>query len=198
MADTLVLNRSFHAVQVSGWRRSITLLYQGHAEAVDEGLRTYDFADWVELSRLMREHPRGFVHTATLRIAVPEVIRLTRYDKLPKEQVKFTRRSVYEHYGCTCCYCGRSFKTSELNLDHVLPRSRGGMTTWENIVLSCIPCNTRKDNRTPKEAGMRLLVRPSKPRWMGLRSMMAQLPAPIPVSWQRLIDRAYWESELEP
>lgn len=196
--DTLILNRNFCAVQIVDWRRSISLLYQGAAQAVDENLQTYDFNDWVELSRLMKENPKGFVHSPSMRVAIPEVIRLTRYDKLPKQEVKFSRRNIYEHYANKCCYCGKKFRTSELNLDHVLPRSRGGQTNWTNIVLSCIPCNTKKDCRTPAEAGMRLLVTPSRPRWKGTtKSVAQQAPMPIPISWSRLLDAKYWSTELE-
>lgn len=202
MGDTLVLNRNFYAVHISNWQKAVALLYKGEARAVDENLQTYDFNDWVELSKLMTENPRGFVHSATLKVAIPEVVQLTRYDRLPRQEVKFSRRNIYEHYNFTCCYCGKRFpkpsrdRKPELNLDHVVPRSRGGPMNWENIVLSCVPCNTRKDNRTPEEAGMKLLVKPSRPKWKGIKTLRMQAASPIPVSWQRLIDDKYWESEL--
>lgn len=197
MRNTLVLNRSFLAIQIVDWKKSMSLLYQDAALAVDENLQTYDFANWVELSQAMATSGASFVHTTSLKIAVPEVIRLTKYDKLPRTDVKFTRKNLYEHYGFKCCYCSKKLPTSELNLDHVLPKSRGGHTNWTNIVLSCIPCNTRKDNRTPEEAGMRLLVKPSRPRWRGVDMILSQAPVPIPVSWQRLIDAKYWSTELD-
>ena len=196
MSDTLVLNKNFMAVHVSEWQKVISLLYQGHAEAVDEDMRTYDFNDWCELSAQMESNGRGFVCSATLKVAIPEVIRLTRYDKLPQQQVKFTRQNIYSQYKNKCCYCGGQFSTKELNLDHVVPRSKGGGTNWDNIVLSCLPCNSRKDDMTPEQAGMKLLVKPSRPKWNGISTMIVQSPVPIPVSWQRLIDSKYWESEL--
>lgn len=197
MTHTLVLNRSFYAVHIADWRRAMTLVYQGHAEVVDEDLATYDFESWSELSKLMREHPAGFVHTPSLRIAVPEVVRLTRYDTLPRREAKFSRRNIYAHYGHKCCYCGRKFRTPELNLDHVVPRTQGGRTSWGNIVTACLPCNTKKGGRRPEQAGMRLLVRPSKPKWGGLKGLLLERPVPIRLSWQKLIDRVYWDSELE-
>ena len=196
MSDTLVLNRNFCAVHISEWQKVISLLYQGHAQAVDENLQTYDFSDWCELSKNMESNGRGFVCSATLKVAIPEVIRLTRYDKLPNQQVKFTRRNIYEHYNNKCSYCGHQYSTKELNLDHVIPRSKGGGTNWDNIVLSCLPCNSRKDDMTPEQAGMKLLVKPSRPKWRGIKTMTMLSPVPIPVSWQRLIDSKYWESEL--
>ena len=173
------------------------MLYQGHAEAVDENLQSYDFDNWVELTKMMETNGRGFVHTTTMRVAVPEVIRLTRYDRLPRQQVKFTRQGIYSHYGCKCCYCGVKFPTKELNLDHVIPRSKGGLTNWDNIVTACYNCNTKKDDMTPKQAGMRLLVKPSRPKWQGVKTILMHAPLPIPVSWQQLLDQKYWETELE-
>jgi 5-methylcytosine-specific restriction endonuclease McrA len=194
----LVLNRNFVAVDVASWERAISLLFQGHAQAVDSDLNTYDFADWVELSQMMKEHPLGFVNSPNLRIAIPEVIRLTQYDKLPKSDVVFTKRNLMEHYGHKCCYCGHKFKPKDLNFDHVIPRSKGGQTNWLNIVTSCFPCNSRKADKTPKEAGMRLLVQPSKPKHQSpIRRMIVQLPLKTRQAWQKLIDRAYWDTELE-
>lgn len=195
--DVLVLNKAWCAVQIADWKKIMSLLYQDQAVAVDDNLQTYNFNDWVELSALMTNYAHGFVNTTTLRIAIPEVVRLVDYDKLPKTQVKFTRRNIYEHYNNTCCYCGVKKSTKDLNLDHVLPRSRGGKTSWDNVVLSCIPCNSRKDDRLPSEAGMPLLVKPSKPRWRGVQVINVKSPVSIPVSWQRLLDQKYWSTELE-
>lgn len=198
MNDTLVLNRNFLAIHIVGWQRALSLVYQGHADVVDAEYKTYDFGTWTELSAEMVENPAGFVHTPTLKIAVPEIIRLTKFDKLPKSDVKFTRRNIYEHYKYTCCYCGDVFKSSELNLDHILPRSKGGKTDWTNIVTSCIPCNTRKDNKTPSEANMKLLIQPSKPRWKGTQSLLKfSSPVQVRKSWQSVIDKIYWETELD-
>lgn len=213
MRDSLVLNKSFCAVHVTDWQRTMTLLYQGAAQAVDENLQCYSFEDWSELSKLMTEHPHGFVGTSSARIALPEVIRLVTYDSLPKTSVKFTRHNLYEHYDNTCCYCGVRKNTKELNLDHVLPRSKGGRTDWSNIVLSCLFCNTTKDDkplgiaRYPRDASkmpeqlkhlagraMSLKVQPSKPRWNGPQVVTSKI---IPVSWQRLLDAKYWATELE-
>lgn len=198
MNDTLVLNRNYLAVHIANWQKAMSLLYQGHAEVVDAEYKTYNFETWTELSASMVESPSGFVHTPTLKIAIPEMIRLTKYDKLPKTEVKFTRRNIYEHYKNTCCYCGKVFKSLDLNLDHVIPRSRGGKTDWTNIVTSCIPCNSKKDNQTPEEAKMKLIIQPSKPRWKGSISLL-KFSSPIKVrkSWQSVIDSIYWNQELE-
>lgn len=197
-AAVLVLNRNYSAVHVCDWKKAISLLFQGHAEAVDENLYSYPFKDWVELSKLMQEHPHGFVRSVSLRVAIPEVIRLVFYDRLPRHDVKFTRGNLMAHYKNHCGYCGKRFKTSELNLDHVVPRAQGGKTSWDNIVISCIPCNTKKADRTPVQAGMRLLVKPSKPVWQGPQGQIAMtLPIRRCISWQKLLDEVYWSAELE-
>lgn len=196
--DSLVLNKSFLAIHVINWEKTMSLLFQGAAEALDDNLQGYSFEDWVELSKAMEDNPKGFICSANMKVAVPEVIRLTKYDALPRQEVKFTRKNIYEHYHNTCCYCGKHKSTKELNLDHVLPKSRGGHTCWTNIVLACISCNTKKDNRTPEEAHMPLLVKPSRPKWQRVQTISMHAPAPIPVSWQRLLDEKYWSSELKP
>lgn len=196
--DVLVLNRNYFAIQVCDWKKAFSLLFQGAAETVDENLQTYNFKDWADLSEMMKESPNGFINTPTLKLAVPEIIKLTTYSKLPRAQVKFTRSAIYNHYKNRCCYCGNIFKSSELNLDHVMPSSRGGKTNWSNIVTSCIPCNTKKSNRTPDEAGMTLLVRPTEPKWLGYKTLLeVRLPFTVKKSWQQFLDKAYWDTELE-
>lgn len=196
-SDVLVLNRRFYAIHVTSLKRALTLLYLDHAQVVDAEYRTYTFDDWRALSASRAEHPSGVIRTQRFSLAIPEVIALRVFDRLPQSQVKFTRRNIYDHYGHRCCYCGEKFSTESLNLDHVIPRSREGSTTWENIVTSCIPCNLKKANRTPAEAGMRLLIQPTRPRWKGPASLVFKSNFKVRQSWQRFVDNAYWHSELE-
>lgn len=197
MSDVLVINRNFYAIQITSWQKAISLVYSGQADVVDDEYRLYNFEDWKELSAMIEAAPSGFIHTTSFKLVIPDVIRLVKYDKLPVGDVKFTRKNLYSHYKNTCCYCGGHFKTSELNLDHVLPRSREGKTTWDNIVLSCIPCNTSKADRTPTEAKMKMHYQPSKPRWKSHIGIIASLNYRKKTSWQRFIDAAYWNTELQ-
>jgi 5-methylcytosine-specific restriction endonuclease McrA len=123
--------------------------------------RTFNFHEWRDLSQA-QPHPNP-VATVSFRIRVPRVILLLVFDRLPKKEVKFTRHNIFERDKNTCQYCGRVFERKDLNLDHVLPRDRGGPTTWENIVCSCIPCNTR-GNRTRRRRACASSAA-ARPKW---------------------------------
>ena len=196
-SDVLVLNRSFYAIHITNWRRALSLVYLEHARVVDEDYRTYNFSYWRELSSMIETHPSGFIRTPSFRIAIPDVIALKAYDQLPVSEVKFTRRNIYDHYEYRCCYCGDKFATKDLNLEHVLPKSRGGASTWDNIVTSCIPCNLRKGDNLPGEAGMKLLIQPTRPKWKGAQSLVLHSNFRVKASWQKFIDNIYWNAELE-
>ncbi len=169
-ASVLVLNKTFVAVHIISVRRAFCLLCKDLAEVVslDEGqFNTYDFASWSELSSFrasnFRKEEDDWVRTPTSEIQAPRVIRLLGYDKLPKQTVKFNRRNIFARDHNQCQYCGKKFPTSELSLDHVIPRTQGGGTTWDNIVCACVDCNVRKGGRTPRQANMTLIRKPEKP-----------------------------------
>jgi hypothetical protein len=192
----LVLNRHYLPVHVTSVRRAFSLLYQGLAEAVDEQYRTFDFDSWSALSATVHDDTIGLIDRV---IRVPRVILLLTYDRIPKRQVRFNRFNVYARDRNTCQYCGRRCPRIELNLDHVIPRSQGGTSVWENIVCSCHSCNRLKGGRTPKEAGMKLLRAARRPEWtpfmletFSLRRYREWLP------FLSTVDAAYWNTELQP
>jgi len=197
MSQVLVLNKHFVAITVTSWKKAIRLVYLDHADVVDEEYKTYSFKDWVELSQYIKDHPAGFIHTCKFKIAIPEVISLKYYDKIRFEEPRLTRKNIYEHYGYKCCYCGKKFSVDKLNIDHVVPRSRGGKTEWTNIVTSCIECNLKKGNKLPQEAGMKLVIPPSKPQRRIKLALVLNSNIKIPSSWQKFIDTLYWNIELE-
>jgi len=191
----LVLNRLYRPVHVTSVRRAFTLLYQGGARVLDAEFRLFDFESWAALGAATHADAVG---TVTGRIRIPRVIVLLAYEHLPRARVRFSRFNVYARDDDTCQYCGRRFRRAELNLDHVVPRSRGGATTWENVVCSCVPCNLRKGGRTPEEAGMRLLRLPARPRWTPLLRNAARRV--LHAEWRpflTLADAAYWNTELK-
>ena len=161
----LLLNLYFAPVSVTTARRAIVLLFGGSARALGE---THDFLRWRHMPVRDLDDALPIVGGA---LRVPRVLHLVRYDRAPRPVVRLTRRNVMLRDQHTCQYCGRRPGVRDLNLDHVLPRSRGGADSWENLVTSCRSCNLRKGRRTPDEAGMRLLHTPHRPRW----SMTAQI-----------------------
>jgi 5-methylcytosine-specific restriction endonuclease McrA len=194
--QVLVLNRLWQAVNVCSVRRALSLLFEGHAEVVmgmnDGSFQTFSFNEWTDFSR--EEPDPESIHTISFRIRVPKVILLLFFDRLPKKEVKFTRHNIFERDKNTCQYCGKVFDRKDLNLDHVIPRDRGGPTTWENIVCSCIACNTHKANRTPQEAGMHLIRKPKRPKWRPF--IQVNLGLQCHDSWKHFLDLAYWNVEI--
>ncbi|WP_373046412.1 HNH endonuclease [Vulgatibacter sp.] len=191
-SSVLVLNRSFQPIHVCSLRRAFTLLYQGVAKAIDEEYRLFDFDSWAALSAEVHAESIG---TVSRRIRVPRVVVLVAFDRLPRMRVRFSRHNIYQRDDSTCQYCARRLPRAELNLDHVVPRSQGGKTSWENVVCSCIPCNLKKANRTPEQAGMELLQVPVRPRWTpGFRPTGRGYKAWIP--FLTLVDVSYWNTEL--
>jgi len=196
-SKVLVLNRLWQVIDVCSVRRAICLLYLRHAQVVlKEGgsFYTFGFEEWRDFSQNSADNG-DVIRTITYKIKVPRVILLMIYDKLPPREVKFTRRNIYRRDKNTCQYCGKTFRPEELNIDHVVPLSRGGKDTWENVVCSCISCNLRKGNKTLKEAGMRLIRKPKKPEW---RTFIKENLANIKEeSWKSFLDVAYWNVELD-
>src|SRR5439155_10228627 len=169
-ASVLVLNRNYTAVRVVSARRAFSLLYRNCAEVIDahdEQWDVLDFQAWVVLSQQRKElptHQDQFVWTPRFAILVPRVIRLVTYDKVPRREVKFSRRNILARDENRCQYCGKRLPTTQLSLDHVTPKSRGGKSTWTNVVAACNPCNTRKGGRMPWEASMKLRKVPAVPK----------------------------------
>ena len=197
-SNVLVLNRLWQAIDVCSVKRALCLLYLNHAQVVIKkggSFYTFGFEDWRDFS----EREIGgddFINTVSYRIKAPRVIILMLYDRLPPRRIKFTRKNIYRRDNNTCQYCGRKLPTEQLNLDHVVPLSRGGKNTWDNVVCSCIECNMRKGNRTLAEAGMKLIRKPKKPDWKTfVNSTLPDFPEKM--NWQEFLDMAYWNIELE-
>src|SRR5204862_6606259 len=201
-ASVLVLNKMFMAVHVISVRRAFILLCKDLAEVVsleDGQFATYDFETWREVSEFRAKHFRqeedDWVRTSNTVIQVPRVIRLTSYEKVPKHTVKFNRRNIFARDNNQCQYCGKKFATTELSLDHVVPRSQGGQSTWENIVCACLKCNVKKGGRTPKQAHLTLIRKPEKPKRSPLLNQKLTLNKYR--SWKTFLENAYWSVELK-
>lgn len=205
-SHVLVLNKMWMAVRVVDARRAFSLVCKGLAEVirVDDGSFTgYDFGDWTDLSEARHrlfpstdgEEPYEWVRTVRMQIAVPKVIRLLGYDKLPRNEVKLNRRNIFARDNNRCQYCGDKYPTSELSLDHIIPRSQGGGASWQNLVCCCVACNTRKGGRTPRQAAMPLIKKPVKPKTNPV--LHIRLGSGKYESWKAFLDNAYWSVELK-
>ena len=199
--NVLVLNKHYMAIRVVGAKRAFSLLFRQLAEVVslEEGrYANYNFESWCEVSEFRRRfEPDGYdwVSTVNFYIAVPRIIRLLFYDRLPRSEVKFNRRNIFARDKNRCQYCGKRYSTSELSLDHIIPRSMGGKSVWENIVCSCTKCNVKKGGRTPWKAGLTLIQKPVKPKRNPL--LHVHLGHQRYRSWKQFLDHAYWSVELK-
>jgi 5-methylcytosine-specific restriction endonuclease McrA len=172
-AIVLFLDSHWQPLRVEGWQRAITDLFLGKVEVIE-------YSRDRTIRGVHRDHP------------LPVVVRVLRRFRRDRIRIRFSRLNVYARDRFTCQFCGRRAPTEDLNFDHVVPRRQGGRTTWENIVTSCIECNSRKADRTPEQAGMNLLRQPVKPKF--LPSVMAKLEKRgVPEEW-----RPYWTGQLEP
>ena len=191
------------ALRVISVRRAFTLLFKSDAYrhpvaevvSVEEGCYvSYTFADWTELSALQQHaasaNGHDWVRTVRFDLMVPRIVRVLTFSRLLRQKVKFARRNVFARDGNICQYCGRRFGTSELSLDHVVPRAQGGDSSWENVVCCCVRCNVRKGGRTPAEAHMHLIRDPIRPRRSPALSV--KLSEHRYRCWKRFLDVAHW------
>ena len=190
--QTLVLNRSWVAISTTSVREAMTMLFTGNARAIQpDTYETFEFDSWSALA-VAPDEP--CVRTVSMAIRVPEVVVLTRYSGVPRMTPSFSRSNLFQRDGNMCQYCGRKPGTKELTIDHVLPRSRGGLSTWVNCVLACVECNRRKANRLPDEANMHLLNKPVCPAWTPIMEVPLLR---VRQSWRRFVSDRYWNATLE-
>ena len=202
-SNVLVLNRLYVAIQVVSVKRAFCLLCKDLAEVIHlehgGGYSAYNFQTWQEASRFKQAAQElgedDWIQAVNFRIQVPRVIRLLEYDLFPKNVVKFNRRNIFLRDENRCQYCGHKFPTHQLSLDHVVPKSQGGGTTWENIVCACLKCNVRKGGRTPQQASMKLRRKAFKPKRSPV--LCQQLASVKYRSWKAFLDEAYWTVELD-
>ncbi len=142
----MLLTQGYQPLKVISWQRAICMSFLGKVEVVTT-------------------HPGREIRTVATAYAAPAVVRLVRAHRIGPHHVRFSRRNVYLRDRFSCQYCHTRFPERDLTLDHVVPRSRGGRTAWNNVVACCVPCNRGKGSKTPSEAGLDLLNSPRKPRW---------------------------------
>ena len=164
----LVLNRVWQPVNIIGARRAVALLFQDNAQVIHPSGGNYEILsvdEWVERSVSAPPAPgEPSLRSIRLNLRLPLILLLREFDRVPIQDTKLNRKNIFERDGYRCQYCGEVHPEAKLNLDHVIPRDRGGRTSWENLVTSCIACNSRKANRLPHQAGLSLRRRPLRPK----------------------------------
>ncbi len=170
---TLLLSQGYEPIKIISWQRAMTLLTLDKVEVIEE----YDTE----------------IRAMSLVINVPAVVRLRKAFRRHAKPVKFSRVNIYARDGYRCQYCGDRCSIDELTYDHVIPRSRGGRTTWDNIVSCCYACNAEKANRTPAEARMKLLSTPTRPTWVPSVQIRVSTRS-VPDAWR---DYVYWTGEID-
>jgi 5-methylcytosine-specific restriction endonuclease McrA len=158
----LVLNRNWQPITFLPVQTAIVNVMRDMASVLDvEDYLLLTFEEWVELGR----ETGRLIRTPSRTISAPEVIVLKKYGERPPRKLVFNRPNLGKRDAFTCQYCGVALASDDLTIEHVLPRSRGGPTSWENCVSACEDCNARKADRTPREAGMKLRSMPVRPEW---------------------------------
>jgi 5-methylcytosine-specific restriction endonuclease McrA len=199
-SKVLVLNKLYMAIRVVSARRAFILLAKELAEVihVNEGqYLNYDFESWQDIAAYQTQFEKerhDWVRTVRTQIAVPRIVRLLGYDRLPQQTVKLNRRNLFARDRNQCQYCGRHFPTADLSIDHVRPKAQGGGEAWENLVCACLWCNAKKGGRTPAQAAMKLVREPKRPKRNPLITL--RLGSEKYQSWKAFLDEAYWSVEL--
>jgi 5-methylcytosine-specific restriction endonuclease McrA len=183
-APVLVLNRVWQAIATSTVKVAFCDMVRESATAIDtDTMSPVRTEDWFALP--VRPGDKFLCMTRGRTVRVPSVISRVGYDKMPTKPPRLDKKNLVERDHYTCQYCGRVHRYDALNMDHVRPRSKGGNKKWTNIVASCIPCNSKKADRTPTEAGMRLVKAPKEP-----------IRRPVIATMKRRQDRPEWDMFL--
>ncbi|HEX9830943.1 MAG TPA: HNH endonuclease [Thermodesulfobacteriota bacterium] len=194
-SPVLVLNRYFVPITVTNVKRAFVMLYGGVAKAVGGDYKTFDFESWADIAAVKDEDA---IRTVSRIIRIPRVIMLIRYDRMPRKEAKFNRINIFKRDGGICQYCGEKFPRPDLTIDHLVPRSLGGKSAWDNVVCCCGDCNRRKGGRTPEEARMKVINKPKKPNWDPFSNLYVK--AVRYKEWEpflSFVDVSYWNVELE-
>ena len=185
----LVLNKYYQAVQITTVQKAICHLVKGTAKVITTQWSIHDLEDWIKVTKFHENGEGKIIRSPSISILVPEAIYLPYYESLPKIDVVFSRQNLLLRDKYTCQYCGKQLKNpKERTIDHIIPKSRGGKTVWTNVVLCCKKCNLKKGDRTPEEAGLKLLKYPKPPKWQAL--ILEEFPKHKKEVWKVFLDFA--------
>lgn len=202
-AETLVLNKGWVPITTVSVKEALLLLFKNVAKAVNvDDYSTYDFESWADLGKVFKNGE--FILTPRLKIPVPDVIVLETYCKIPSQSITFSRANLLQRDMYMCQYCSKQLTTKNFTIDHVIPRSKGGKSTWQNTAVCCGKCNYNKRDRTPEEAGMTLIKKPIEPPH---KKYFISISPGKKISWDKFLKNGkardmvaselYWNSELK-
>jgi 5-methylcytosine-specific restriction endonuclease McrA len=190
----LVLNKHWQPLRTATVQEVLGLVAKGSAKIIDhETYEVYDLMSWNDVSKAKAKFDGCVIRSARMALLAPEVVLLTGYDGIGARGVVFSRKNLFKRDKFTCQYCGAQPGPSELTIDHVNPKSKGGRSVWDNCVLACVECNSKKANLPLEKSGLKLRKIPKKPTWKMLTYVSIRK-----MSWEKFLDKAYWEVELEP
>ena len=165
LTPALLLNASYEPLRVIDWKEAVTMVYVGKAE-------------------VLAEHDR-VLRSVNVSMKAPAVVRLMKYISIGRRFPSLSRNNLLARDGYGCAYCGKPLTIKDVTLDHVIPRCRGGKTTWENLVVACVMCNDKKGSRTVSASGMRLLKIPHRPNWLPILNI--KLKDDAPACWEKFL-----------
>ena len=169
MENTLLLSAAHEPLRIISWQKAVTLFFLGKVD-------------------ILESHGQ-VLHSPTHTMHLPAVVKLNRYIRPYPRKVKFSRQNLYYRDNYTCQYCNRHFPTSQLTYDHVIPRSKGGKTSWTNVVTACVRCNLKKGNKLLHQLNLNLLKEPSEPNWLPVFTAHIQ-PDSAPPVWRNYLQTA--------
>ena len=179
----LVLNKNWIAIRVKDVKTAIKLVFRERSHFVDPGdYSVYNWEEWLLTD--IKEGEEYIQCTHDRRVKIPEIVILNNYDKVPSYDLRLSKRNIFIRDQFKCQYTGKVIDTKEADIDHVIPRSKGGKTTWDNLVVASKKVNRKKSNRTPEEAGLKLIKKPHKPRY---NSVFIDPRKKYPESWNKFI-----------
>ncbi|MCD6548894.1 MAG: HNH endonuclease [Thermodesulfobacterium sp.] len=185
----LVLNKYYQAIQITTVQKAICHLVKGTAKVITTNWTTHTLDEWIKITKFFENENGRVIRSPSISILVPDAIYLPYYESLPKIDVVFSRQNLLLRDKYRCQYCGKHLKNpKDRTIDHVIPKSRGGKTVWTNVVLCCKKCNLKKGDRTPEEAGLKLLKTPKAPKWQAL--ILEEFPKHKKDIWKVFLDFA--------
>ncbi|MCJ8329489.1 MAG: HNH endonuclease [Lentisphaeria bacterium] len=197
-ARVLVLSKSWIPIDTTTVFEALKKVMTERARIVAADYSLYGMDEWIDnwgdAKKIAELAEEKIIHAVNFNMAIPEVIVTTEYNGFFMKKAKLSRNAIFARDNYECQYCGKHYKKDQMNIDHIIPRSKGGKTIWTNLVLSCISCNCKKGNMLLEDVGMKLRRKPFQPHWSMVKNKKAYNN--IPKSWEEFLGKLYWDISL--